>query len=324
MKRSVALPLLLLLGALGSTRATWANAFTFTTINVPGSGFTNALGINNADQIVGYFFQDTPPSNNGFLYQNGAFTTIEAPGSLALSAAIGINDRGQIVGESDLGGSGARGFLYSNGAFDTINVPGSFTTSANGINNRDQIVGTYVIDASNPVQIPALGFLYADGVFSTIAVPGSAATKVNGINDSGQIVGTFTNDFRSTHGFFDDKGVFTTIDVPGRFFTVAAGINNRGQIVGSFSDASGFAHGFLYAYGVFTTMDIPGALSTGLNGINDRGQIVGQSIDASNHGFSFVATPIPEPASALLAALGLGSIGVLIRRRRSRPASSKN
>jgi hypothetical protein len=68
---------------------------------------TVASSINNKGQIVGVYVNDV--SGYGFLYVKGTYTTISVPGSNQ-TQAMGINYKGQIVGQSDRGG-----FLYSGG-----------------------------------------------------------------------------------------------------------------------------------------------------------------------------------------------------------------
>jgi uncharacterized membrane protein len=83
--------------------------------------------------------------------------------------------------------------------------------------------------------------------------------------------------------------------------------------VGWYSDAMFVMHAFLLSGGNVTTIDVPGALDTAASGINGLGQIVGGYHNSAGfHGF--LATPIPEPTSAPLLALGLG--GILILRKR--------
>jgi hypothetical protein len=72
-------------------------------IDVPGAESTNTFGLNNLGDIVGYYFDDGVA--NGFLYKDGAYTTINLPGA-AESLLYGINDSGQMVGIAD-----ERGFI---------------------------------------------------------------------------------------------------------------------------------------------------------------------------------------------------------------------
>jgi probable HAF family extracellular repeat protein len=171
--------------------------------------------------------------------------------------------------------------------FTQIDVPGAQQTSAEGINNVDQIVGN--------INEGARAFSDTGGSFTTFNVPGNLdGIEATGVNDSGQIVGRF--DSPISHGFLYTGGSFTTIDVPGAVFvTAATGINNQGQIVGWFSDGSGTEHGFLDTGGSFTTLDVPGADFTVAMGINNIGQIVGyagsEAFVYKGGSFSFFTVP---------------------------------
>jgi uncharacterized membrane protein len=59
--------------------------------------------------------------------------------------AIGINPRGDIVGQYSGGGT-THGFLLDrHGSLTTIDIPGASSTAAAGINARGDIVGTYSV-----------------------------------------------------------------------------------------------------------------------------------------------------------------------------------
>src|SRR6266498_4554125 len=104
-----------------------AFALTFTTIDVPGARLTQASGINNRGQIVGWY-DDASGGEHGFLLDETGFTTIDVPGA-GLTATDGINDRNQIVG-GYIGPSGILSFLWDAGSFTTIAVPGARETAA--------------------------------------------------------------------------------------------------------------------------------------------------------------------------------------------------
>ncbi|MGH9499965.1 MAG: hypothetical protein ACRD3L_12570 [Terriglobales bacterium] len=74
----------------------------FSTIDYPGSIYTSLFGINNLSQIVGFYY-NSDTVNHGFSDFAGIFSTLDYPG--AASAAIGINDSGQVVGQWFGGGS---------------------------------------------------------------------------------------------------------------------------------------------------------------------------------------------------------------------------
>jgi probable HAF family extracellular repeat protein len=68
--------------------------FTYTTLDVPGSAVTQANGINDAGQIVGYY--DAGGTSHGFLLSGGVYTILDVPGA-ALTNAFGINASGRGV-----------------------------------------------------------------------------------------------------------------------------------------------------------------------------------------------------------------------------------
>src|SRR5262249_46581748 len=83
----------------------------------PSSLNTQALGINNAGQVVG--FADVSDQRHGFVYSGGTFMTIDGPLAQGRTEAHGINDSGQIVGNF-YDGTSSHGFLYSGGNFTTL------------------------------------------------------------------------------------------------------------------------------------------------------------------------------------------------------------
>lgn len=80
---------------------------------------------------------------HGFLDTGGSFTAIDFPGATGGTAANGINDAGEIVGNfSD--GTGGHGFVDAGGVFTAIDLAGAMETSVTGINDAGQIVGFYL------------------------------------------------------------------------------------------------------------------------------------------------------------------------------------
>jgi hypothetical protein len=99
------------------------------------------------------------------------------PGS-TLTAALGINNNGDIVGISNLGG-----FLYSGGNFTSFSVPGATYTSPADINNAGEIVGVASVGA----------FLFSGNDYQIFNLPNSLPTQIEffGVNDGGNIVGRY-------------------------------------------------------------------------------------------------------------------------------------
>jgi probable HAF family extracellular repeat protein len=59
-----------------------------------------------------------------------------------ISVALGINDRGQVVGESTDASGNFRAFLYEHGVMTDLGMlPGGNSSVATAINNRGEIAG---------------------------------------------------------------------------------------------------------------------------------------------------------------------------------------
>ncbi len=289
-----------------------AQAFTFTTINVPLSTFTVAAGINSFGQIVGSF-GDTSGVYHGFLRdKKGNLTTIDDPSAGSPSGqgtyAFGINDFGEIVGEYFDSSGVNHGYLRDIwGHFTTIDVPNSVSTTATGITLLGQIVGY----SKDNIGIYHGFILDIWGTFTTIDDPNArsslnSGTFPNGISNNSAIVGGFWGSDGFLHGFLRDKKAnFTTIDPPGSNYREATGINSSGQIVGIFHDQNTlfcFLHGFLRdKKGNFTQFNDPDAggfpncpvyeEGTWPMGISNNGKIVGFFIDSGRKAHGFLATP---------------------------------
>ncbi|HVP55854.1 MAG TPA: hypothetical protein VMU45_12755 [Candidatus Eisenbacteria bacterium] len=288
--RSLALTLIVLLGVpllyAPLIRAQSAPAIrdanlTFTTIDVPGAGVTNVLGINTAGDMVGDYGADSSSPARGFLLRDGNFTLFDYPGGND-TVPVGINDSGVISGSSFVRNyTGIVSFLYNGNTFKTIRAPGKTVTLANGINNAGIIVGGYGSLAATK------GFVRIGSSFKTILPPGEYINVFgNGINNFQQVVGAGDDT-----GFFYSHGQFKTIAVPGASITKPLGINDTRIIVGWYSAVTCVC-GFSFMNGKYIKVSYPGAMYTFALGINDSGQIVGSyTLDQQTY-HGFVTSPI--------------------------------
>jgi uncharacterized membrane protein len=195
----------------------------------------------------------------------------------------------------------------------TVQYPGSTSTTARGINNSRDVVGTYAcaVACVNPVtgetSTPGMhGFLLQDGLYTRIDVPGGTGTVARGISQQGMIVGHY-NVGAVTHGFAYFQGFYLyPIDVPAEDFdhpsspvrdTLPVRISPEGDIVGCFHEDNmtmTTMHGWLLHDGKFTVLSTPhspGDTSsrdpdTMNNGIAPTGEIVGFYLSA---GVSYLA-----------------------------------
>ena len=86
---------------------------TFKTINLVGTMYNSATGINNHQQVVGSSYYNA--DYRSYLWSNGNFTTIAYPGG-STTMAESLNDSATVVGYYGIGDN-RHGFTYSNGSY---------------------------------------------------------------------------------------------------------------------------------------------------------------------------------------------------------------
>jgi probable HAF family extracellular repeat protein len=161
-----------------------------------------ALGINDAGQVVGSSgscantpLVPQPVGPHAVLWDNGSPTNLGSLGGQLISTAAAINNRGEIVGASDLPGDTAlHTFLWTRetGMQDLGTLPGdviSLPGATGGINNRHQVVGWSCDSAGN-----CRAYIWQKGVMTDLnaLVPPTSPLYLviaYAINDAGEIVG---------------------------------------------------------------------------------------------------------------------------------------
>jgi probable HAF family extracellular repeat protein len=242
--------------------------FDYTSIDYPNAKLTNALGINDVGDIVGYYYY-SPTARHGFLYSNGQYTSIEYPNA-AQTEAWAINDTGQIVGYYIDSNSNFFGFLYSNGQYSQISLGNNTFTVALGINDDGQIVGYYQDSAGYH------GFLDNTNTGTITNIDNGTGTIVRNLNGDSIIVGLV----QGGSSFLYDAvtGNFVNID------PTIYGINSSLEMVGGNT---------LYDYenGSQVAINYPGSTGTAAFSVNDYTEIVGNWYDTNGGQHGFLATP---------------------------------
>ncbi len=161
------------------------------------------LGVNDNDIAVG-FYTDGQGNNHGYEYNinTGRYSTVtdpSAPGDSLTAAAI--NDLGQVAGVYVNGAGVTDGFLKAHGQFISLSVPGASSTMALGVNNYDEVVGTYTVGSGSSAVMHGFTWTPQHG-FRTVDDPhGVGTTTINGVNDFGQVVGFYVDGAGNTDGF---------------------------------------------------------------------------------------------------------------------------
>ena len=188
-----------------------------------GFGSSTAKALNSSGQVVGsstvYDVNGVNKGSAAFLYSNGRLTNLGNFGTdnsgKGSSFAVGINDSGLVIGDSDIYVNGhytaTDAFLYANGVLNDL---GNFGTDPTGHGS------------SIPVAINAAG-------------------QVAGASDKYDANGVSLgrDAFLDTNGILTDLGNFGT-DSTGKSFSVATGLNSAGEVIGT-SKVYDSAHDFL-------------------------------------------------------------------------------
>ena len=313
-----------------SSRSPWnVNAFIWqdgvmTNLGVNSYSDSHGFGINDSGQVVG--------GAAAFIWQDGVLTNIGPFPGHWTSWARGINNAGQVVGESISHSPTTHAFLWTEAAgfIGLGKLPGSFQhCSARAINDAGQVVGwSYIGSWPNNTRhafrlVPANNSWYRDNdsdggndLMTDLGTLGGVNSDAFAINVAGQVVGWAETVAGEEHASLWNVGAGTVdLGTLGGDTSHALSINESGQVVGYSTTNGGVNRAFLWENGAMTDLNnlIPpgsGWELTSATGINDAGWIVGSGTNPIGEGHAFLM--IPEPATLLL--LGFG--GLFLRRKR--------
>ncbi|MDR3415622.1 MAG: hypothetical protein P4L83_05505 [Nevskia sp.] len=164
--------------------------------------------------------------------------TVTSLGTLGGTGIVGngINDSGQVTGESETAGDGPlHAFLYSNGTMQDLGTLGGSDSQGNGINASGQVTGF----STPPGNAAYHAFLYSSGTMQDLGTLGGTNSYGNGINAGGQVTGDSYTAYGATHAFLYSNGTMLDLNSSAEIggaaslYTLVSGqaINDNGQIL---------------------------------------------------------------------------------------------
>lgn len=197
-------------------------------------------------------------------------------------SANALNNRNQVVGESQTTTFASHAFLWKDGTMaDLGTLPGHNISIAYDINDRGQIVGF-----SGGPGVQGRAVLWKRGAIVDLGLPQDAGgCEARAINTHGEIAGDcgFGDE---QHAVIWDRGQIVDLGtLPGSTYTRVSAISDRGVVAGLFETASREFHAFVWDRGTMTDLGtLPGGSFSNATSINKHGQIAGFSNMAPNAG----------------------------------------
>lgn len=244
-----------------------------------------------------------------------AYATFDVPGA-TLTAAQGINPRGDIVGFADIN-QRRHGFLLRDGDTTIIDYPGAAGTDARGISPDGDIVGGYWLPGEPAVNIHGYR-LTKHGEFERVDYPGHTNTIPQRILPDGTILGCRhdENTMGTMHGIVMARTGNQELERP---TTMNNGATPDGRLITGFytNMMNGRTEGYVVEDGVFTPFVVPGSTFTAAWDMNPASEIAGVYRDAGGFFHGFVRrgddyTALNVPGASATRAFGIDPRGDVV------------
>jgi len=191
---------------------------------------------------------------------------------LSYSAARGLNDNGQVVGEARASADGhILPILYEHGQLSLLPLPEGADGGISRINRRGEMIGWVVLPGADEF----IAMRMWQGQMTVLPGLAGRAGAAVAINDAGLIVG-------SSRGGSDEgvpvlwrHGRVQRLSPDEHMVGAAADVNNQGHIVGTLGPRHGLHHAHLWRDGLSIDLDNNPIASSQAMSINDQDQIVG-------------------------------------------------
>jgi uncharacterized membrane protein len=210
---------------------------------------TQAVGINDASEIDGFYENAVSAAIIGFTLTKGVYSDFSGPDG-ATADLIGINNADDLVGGwFPPDEAPEQAFAVLDGTFTPItNSLIANISAAESINNKSTVVVGDYLDASFLEH----GFSYsvASGAIAAINYPGATQTVIFGNNNGGTLTGSYFDASGVQHGIARMGKSWATYDYPGATATTLEHVNDHNVATGSYTDTSGVQHGLTFQVSV--------------------------------------------------------------------------
>jgi probable HAF family extracellular repeat protein len=258
--------------------------------NLPAQNRSTVNALNYEGQVVGVNY-----TNDSYraVRHDGAWTELGTVGG-ATSAALGLNNAGQVVGRALNSDSQNRAFLWTSGGTDGVpgnpqmkdlGTLGGSESHAYHINTAGQIAGHSQTSTGGEHA-----FRHSNGTMVDIHSAALGFTRPHsfgfGLNDAGHVVGVAYDLFyvNSDALFYNGTSSSLLAKPAGLANAVALAINNNGRVVGYGSEASNLsARAIRWDNGTATDLGSLGGNYSYALAINNSNVVVGGSFTDTNH-----------------------------------------
>jgi probable HAF family extracellular repeat protein len=271
---------------------------TYSVLRIPdlGGQDTRARAINDQGEVVGTATLEGDTETRGFYFDGSSTVLLEGLTPDAATAANGLNDNGDIAGQSiDLESLTTSPVLWRGGELvDLSRALGCTGGTALAVNDSGVVVGMAAVDSPF-----SKGFIWNEETGGQIVgtLEGRNGGANRAINNAGVVVGDsfFFGDAGQAHLVSPGEHAYETqpIGAPPPYSGVAWSVNNTGLIVGMSAPSFSPHTAAIFTPGAQEPLidlgTLPGAMSSVAFDVNDSGVIVGSSGDhpewASGHAF---------------------------------------
>ena len=181
------------------------------------------------------------------------------------SYATAMNDRGDVVGRSQVADGSYHGFLWRRGRMIDLG-----TLSPNDVNNRGQVVGT-LDDAPS-------AYLWKAGRLTDLGTLGGPSTYPVALNDRGQVVGMSSTADRANAAFLWSKGRMRKLPLDS-----VADIDDHARVAGGRAAGTGGFHASVWRRGRVTDLGAGAFDRSNAHRINERGWVIGWTFSADRN-----------------------------------------